>query len=234
LRRLVWLGCIVVGLLCTAGSSPAQETTFGVGGFFDFYAPLFNFRDMYSNGLKAGGSVHFRFSEDRIAEVEFHHARFSDGSLQERTFPFSDGNNHLSPRAKADMTFNSVSVNWLFAVSDNGFGQGATPYLTFGTGLYDYESKVSGLIFPGQLPSGPTAAPDPTIIMEPINDSRTSFSASFGGGVLIGVTEKAAIDLRVRYNVVMGELRPFLVWDVEKTYPFNLIDVGIGLKFNLQ
>ena len=108
------------------------------------------------------------------------------------------------------------------------------PYLTLGAGLYDYSSKVSGLIFPGQVPSGSGAPPDPTVIQEPINDTRTSFSANFGGGVQFGLGDKAALDLRVRYNVVMGELRPFLVWGVEKTFPFNLIDIGVGFKFNLN
>ena len=234
MRRFVLIGCAVGCLFGTTGQVSGQVGTFGVGGFFDFYVPLFNFRDMYDNGAKFGGSVHYRFHKGKIAEVEFHHARFNDGSLQTRTFPFSDGNNYTSPNAKADMTFNSVNVNWLFALKEDGFGRGSVPYLTFGTGLNDYSSKVSGLIFPGQIPSGPAAPPDATIIQESINDTRTSFSASFGAGVLFGVGDNAAIDLRLRYNVVMGELRPFLVWGVEKTYPFNLIDVGVGFKFNLQ
>ena len=44
------------------------------------------------------------------------------------------------------------------------------------------------------------------------------------------LSDKAALDVRVRNNLVMGELRPFELWGVKKTFPFNLIDVGVGLK----
>ena len=152
--------------------------------------------------------AHYIYHKRKMAEVEFHHARFNNGSLETRTFSFSDGKEYTSPQAEANMTINSINANWLFALREQGFGQGTTLYLTFGAGLHDYSSKVSGLIFAGQTPSGAGAPPDPTILLEPINDTRTAFSASFGGGVQIGMGDKAALDVRVRYNIVMGELRP--------------------------
>lgn len=232
MRKILIIFCIAVFVPNTQVT--AQEGAFGVGGFIDLYVPLFNFRDMYDSGTKFGGSIHYVFRKRKIAEVEFHHAQFNDGSLQTRSFQFSDGNDYVSTQAKSKMTINSINANWLFALKEEGFGQGAAPYLTLGVGLQDYSSKVSGLIFPGQIPSGPNAPPDPTIIQEPINDTRTSFSASFGGGIQFGLGDKAALDLRARYNVIMGELRPFLVWGVEKTFPFNLIDIGVGFKFNIN
>ncbi|MDE2799340.1 MAG: outer membrane beta-barrel protein [Gemmatimonadota bacterium] len=224
--------CIVV--LLPNAQATAREGAFGAGGFFDFYIPVFNFKDMYDSGTKFGGTAHYIYHKRKMVEVEFHHARFNNGSLETRTFSFSDGKEYTSPQAEANMTINSINANWLFALREQGFGQGTTLYLTFGAGLHDYSSKVSGLIFAGQTPSGAGAPPDPTILLEPINDTRTAFSASFGGGVQIGMGDKAALDLRARYNIVMGELRPFLVWGIEKTYPFNLIDIGAGIKFNLN
>jgi hypothetical protein len=47
-------------------------------------------------------------------------------------------------------------------------------------------------------------------------------------------SERAALDLRVRYNFVLGELRPFAVWGIEKTSFFHLLDVGAGLKFYIS
>ncbi len=224
--------CIVV--LLPNAQATAREGAFGAGGFFDFYIPVFNFKDMYDSGTKFGGTAHYIYHKRKMVEVEFHHARFNNGSLETRTFSFSDGKDYTSPQAKASMTINSINANWLFALREQGFGQGTTFYLTFGAGLHDYSSKVSGLIFPGQIPSGAGAPPDPTILLEPIDDTRTAFSASFGGGVQIGMGDKAALDVRLRYNIVMGELRPFLIWGIEKTYPINLIDIGAGIKFNLN
>lgn len=233
MRKILWIVCVAAMLPGTQAA--AQEGTFGAGGFFEFYIPLFNFRDMYGNGAKYGGTVHYAYADRQIAEVEYHHARFKDGSLERRTFTFSgDGNDYVSPQARARMTFNSIHVNWLFAIKEQGFGQGAVPYITFGTGLHHYSSKVSGLVYAAQTPSGASASPDLTQLQEPVADTRTAYSASFGGGLMFGLGEKAAIDVRTRYNIVFGELRPFLAWGIEKTFPFNLIDVGVGLKFNLN
>lgn len=232
MRKILIILCVAA--LLPNAQATAQEGAFGAGGFFNLYIPLFNFKDMYDTGTKFGGSVHYIYHKRKMAEVEFHHARFKDGSLQTRTFAFSDGKDYVSPQAESKMTFNSISANWLFALNEEGFGEGAAPYLTFGAGLYDYSNKVSGLIFAAQVPAGPGAPPDQSKLQEPITDTRTAFSTNLGGGVQIGLGNKAALDLRVRYNIVMGELRPFLVWGVEKTFPFNLIDVGVGIKFNLN
>ena len=232
MKKLLLILCVAA--LLPNAQATAGEGAFGAGGFFDFYIPLFNFKDMYDSGTKFGGTAHYIYHKRKMVEVELHHARFNDGSLETRTFSFSDGKEYTSPQAEANMTINSINANWLFALREQGFGQGATLYLTFGAGLHDYASKVSGLIFAGQTPSGAGAPPDQNILLEPINDTRTAFSASFGGGVQIGLGDKAALDVRARYNIVMGELRPFLVWGIEKTYPFNLIDIGAGIKFNLN
>ena len=75
--------------------------------------------------------------------------------------------------------------------------------------------------------------PDPTILMEPITDTRTALSFNAGTGVQFAIGEKASLDLRLRYNLVLGELRPFLAWDIEKTFPFHLLDIGVGFKVSM-
>ena len=200
------------------------------GGFANLYSPLFNFRDMYSEGFKVGGVAYFLTSPARIVEVEYHYSKFSGGSLKDRTFRFKDGVDYKSPQAQSDMTFNSLVVNWLFALKKGGFsGQENAAYVTVGAGFHDYHSKVSGLIFPEQ--GGATL--DKTLELEAIDDTRTALGVNGGVGVQIFFSPKAALDLRVRYNVIIGELRPFLNWGVKKTHPFHLFDIGAGLKFYL-
>ena len=215
--------CVTALLLSGAADAPAQgmDGTWGIGAFADLYVPLLNFRSMYTEGLKVGASVHRTFSDRVLMEVEYHYARFDHGSLEERNLLVGE---LKSPDSRSKMRFNSLCVNWLLALREDGFGQKAAPYATFGAGFYDYSSKVSGLIFPE----------DRDFAIEPGNDTRTAVSANLGGGLLVGLGENAALDLRIRYNLVMGELRPFLVWGIEKTFPFNLVDIGLGLKFNLK
>ena len=87
------------------------------------------------------------------------------------------------------------------------------------------------MIYPEQAPSGPGAPPDLTILLQPVEDTRTALSLNIGGGTQIHVGERVALDLRVRYNFVLGEMRPFAVWGIEKTSFFHLLDLGAGLKF---
>ena len=236
MRYIKVIGLIFLSVWLSASAAKAADLSgnWGGGVFGSLYRPFFKFRDMYTDTGKFGVSVHHMLSPRKLMEVEYHYAKFSDGSLEERTFRFADGKDHRSPQASSDMTFNSISVNWLLALKQNGFGQGGAPYITFGTGFYDYANKVSGLIYPEQKPSSPGAPPDPAILLEPVEDTRTALSINVGGGTLFFFSERASLDLRVRYNFVLGELRPFAVWGIQKTSFFHLLDVGAGLKFYIS
>ncbi|MXZ09442.1 MAG: outer membrane beta-barrel protein [Gemmatimonadetes bacterium] len=229
MRRIVGLW-ILLWVLSPTAFAVAQEEGHrgGFGVFAELYSPLFNFRDMYTEGFKLGAAAHFVTSPTRIVEVEYYYSKFAGGSLEERTFRFKDGRDYTSPQAKSDMTFNSLVVNWLFALKDKKFeGEGSVPYLTVGAGFHNYHSKVSGLIFPEQ--GGATL--DQTLLLEAIDDTRTALGVSGGAGMQIFLGPKAALDLRVSYNVIVEELRPFLNWGVKKTHPFHLFDIGAGVKF---
>ena len=222
MRKGIWSLCIAVLIGAAAPEASGQEapSKWRLGGFANLYVPISNFRQMYAEGAKFGGSIEYAFDNRRRVEIEYHHARFSDGKMESRDLLVGS---LTSPNAKSDMTFNGLAANWLFAIHEEGFGQNASPYLTVGVGYYDYSSKVSGLVFPE----------DTSLEIEPSNDTRTAASANFGGGVQIALGSKVALDLRARYNLVVGELRPFLAWGVEHTFPFSLIDIGAGLKISL-
>ena len=53
----------------------------------------------------------------------------------------------------------------------------------------------------------------------------------FGAGVEAFVTPNLALDLRARANMVIGEIRPVLYYDLEKIRPLSTLDVGAGIKF---
>ena len=227
------IGSVLLSAWILASAVEAADLTksWGGGVFGSLCTPFFTFRDMYTETGKFGGEIHYVLSPRKLVEVEYHYAKFAHGSLEDRTFTFADGKDYKSPQAKSDMTFNNVVANWQIALNRDGFGQKGTPYVTFGTGFYHYASKVSGLIYPAQTPSGPGAPPDPNILLEPVEDTRTAMSVNLGGGAQFFIGERVALDLRVRYNLVIGELRPFAVWGIQKTNTFHLLDLGAGLKF---
>ena len=93
----------------------------------------------------------------------------------------------------------------------------------FGTGFYEYVPYVRGLKYP----------PDPTTELQPTREKKRALAIVTGVGVLIGLGPKAGLDIRARYNFVLGELRPYYSWGIDKAYPFHLIDLGAGIKFFL-
>jgi hypothetical protein len=49
---------------------------------------------------------------------------------------------------------------------------------------------------------------------------------------MFSLGQSVALDLRARYHVVIGELRPMSAWGFDKTtMPLQFIEVGAGLKF---
>ena len=231
----------VLLVLCTGAllaSSPAGaaslEGAWGLGGFAELNAPVLSLRNWYSQGPKLGVALHRVTGSKRSIELEYHYSKFTGGAIEEMAFTWGvDGNQYSSPNAKADMTLNGVAMNFVFHFPRTGremSGEGSVPYLVFGAGFYDYRHKVSGLIYPGQ-----SVKPlDTSVELSAIKDTRTAASFSVGGGVQIFVSEKAAIDLRGRYNFIFGELRPFRDWGLNTTFPFSIIDIGAGLRFYIM
>ena len=203
----------------------------GYGIFGSYYAPLSSFRDMYDQGGKFGASINYVVRPSWMLEVEGHYAMMTGGKLKDAKFTFpGDRLQYPSDRADTEMFFMSVMVNWLYPLGKEAWETENTPYVFLGAGFNHYDSKVSGLVWAGQKPP-PDGHPDLTRIMETTHDSREAVALSGGIGYQIFTGGKAAVDLRARYSLVLGELRPFGLWGIERTHPFHLFDIGLGLKF---
>jgi hypothetical protein len=226
--------CLGALLASPPAGAASLEGAWGLGLSADLNAPVLGLRNWYSQGPKLGIALHRVTGSKRSIELEYHYSKFTGGAIEKTAFTWGvDGNQYSSPKAKADMTFNGVAMNFVFHFPRSGqelSGEGSVPYFVFGAGFYDYRHKVSGLVYPGQKVKPLVKNKE----LNPIEDTRTAASLSVGGGVQIFVSEKAAIDLRGRYNFIFGQLRPFRDWGLKSTFPFSIIDIGVGLKFYIM
>ena len=72
---------------------------------------------------------------------------------------------------------------------------------------------------------------DNSILNLPYEDKLAALTFSLGGGVSIVGSEHFLVDLRLRYNAILGELRPLEDWGLEKSFPMQALDVAVGFKY---
>lgn len=200
----------------------------GLGAFMDFNMPTLKFADWYSGASKFGMAFAYVPAQKISVEVEYHRSRFKNGSPETRTFTWSvDKKPHLSPGAKASMKFNSLLVNGLIHVGKTGPEYKAStfsPYIAVGGGFYRYKHTVDGLLWPAQK--------DALILTLPAyTDQQFAFGANLGLGVEAFIIDNVAVDIRARYNFVVGQLRPLEEWGLKETFPLQMLDLGGGLRF---
>ncbi len=224
-------------LLFLTGTTSAQEmgSHWGIGAFLDYNRSMFQLKDWYESGRGEVGAVFTYTVNPRLSvEVEYHRSKFNNGTLEARAFTWSvDGNEYVSPHAVSQMQINSFLVNAIIRGGGSGILQRGryAPYLTVGTGFYDYKTDVQGLIFPGQK-SEPL---DQTLQIEPFSDTRTALGANMGLGVEAFAFDNISVDLRVRYNVLLGELRPMEAWGLSgQTFPLQFWNLRGGLRFYFE
>jgi opacity protein-like surface antigen len=222
----------VVGLLIlvfTVSTWPAvaQEGNWGVGVFANYNVPVFGLGDWYENDSKFGLNAAYVLASNVTVEMEFHHGNFNDGSLLTRTFTWTDGNDYTSPNAASNMSLNSLLVNALVRLRQIGQPFAASSfasYIAVGGGFYRYKNDVSGLLWPGQTG-------DLVIEMDPFTDQRFALGINAGLGVEAFIIDNVAVDLRARYNMMIGDLRGLEDWELSETFPLQMLDLGAGVKF---
>jgi hypothetical protein len=217
----------MVLLLLTLGDvAPAfgdLTGAWGGGVFGDLVVPALGFRKSYTDTYKVGASIHYGMSPRKIAEVEYHYSKWNKGEIENKTF-LRAGQQVSSPNAKATLRIQGLLANFLIGLKREGFGgKGGKPYAMFGTGFYEYVPFVGGLRYPL----------NPAIELVSTREKKRALAIVTGVGAMIGLGPKAGLDLRARYNLVLGELRPYFQWGIDKAYPFHLIDLGAGIKFFL-
>lgn len=232
MKKWVFL-LIGVQLLACASLSGAQEASkrWGVGTFLAYNIPIFQLKNRFSPTSKYGASWQYMLSARRYMEVEYHRSTFLNGKLAKKPFKWSvDNQEYVSPNATSEMKFNSLAMNLLlFHPREPKFqAKRSAHYLEVGIGFYNYRAENRNFIYPGQ-----TIKPLNTgQVLQPQIDSKTALSVNVGYGVQAFAWDNVAIDLRARYNMVMGDLRPMFDWGIQnKTFPMHLFDIGAGLRF---
>ena len=231
--RIGRLICLV-GLAALLGvpGAHAQDVKWGLGGFVDYHVPMKNLRDRYDNDVKYGATLSYVTSEAVTVELEYHYSKFNDGKLAAEPFVYPlDGLSYTSPNAKSTLSFNSVSVNALLFLGEENRSHGFKAkdyryYVTVGGGFYRYRAANENFVFAGQT-NDPI---DLTLVMDAQIDQRVTLAANLGVGMEAFVTDNLSVDVRGRYNYVLGELRPMLFYGRERTRPMQLFDLGVGLK----
>jgi hypothetical protein len=227
------LKLILAGLIAIAmtGLEVAEGAggRWGVGSFMSYNVPLRSLSDRFSATSKYGFSWVYVANPRLHLEMEYHHSSFDDGELAKRSFTWSvDGQEYLSPGATSTMRFNSVSMNLMIFQEEPTFrSKDFLYYVEVGAGFYDYKAMTTGLIYPGQT----TQPLDTTLRLQDQVDTQTALSVNGGLGVEAFVFDNVAVDMRARYHMVLGELRPYFDWGYDKkAVPLQLFDVGAGLK----
>jgi opacity protein-like surface antigen len=174
---------------------------------------------------------------------------------------FIDNRRYIDPTVNHEFDWNNLAVNAIVRLGNRPMltAEQWNPYLTVGGGFYRYDSFVEGLIWPGQALAitGETrlvpASGDPVLvetgvdgngdpILEPVgpdnslqfpsqHDRRSALSLNVGLGLEAFIISNVSLDLRARYHMSVGDLRPYNAWGLFQTFPLQQFDVGAGVKF---
>ena len=225
--------CLVgIGMLM-ADAVQAQQGKWGVGGFVDYNLPMSQLRKRWGNEAKYGGSLIYVSSPRTTIEIEYNRTVADNGKPASQAFVYGvDHQSYTSPNGVSKITFNNLVVNALLFVGEENQTHGFKArdyryYVLVGGGIYRYKAVNKDLVYPAQT----TDPINLSLVMDPQIDQRYTLGANIGAGVEGFVTENLSIDLRARYNFVVGELRPMLYYGLERVRPLQMFDVGVGMKF---
>ena len=215
-------------LLVFATTAFAQEARYGAGLFFDRNVPVLGFNDRYEASQIYGIVLDYQVSSKVTMEFEYHHATMDNGKIESLAFTWPiDKQKYLSPEAKSQFNLNSFLINALAYLRnrENTTDMQLLPYIAVGAGFYDYQDTITGLIYPGQR----VAPLDPAVHLDPIEDEHTALGANFGLGMTV-VQGRFGLDIRGRYNVILGDLRPMEAWGLSNVFPLTMLDFRTTFK----
>lgn len=224
-----YIATILLILALIGNTSHAQTTGFTSTSIVPrIVMPIGELNDWYDPAAGVGVNLVYQFPGARRAELEYHYHFFAHGVIEERGFVWPvDGRSYVSPNAKANMSTHTVLVNFIFPQNWNIPLGNVDPYLTFGSGLYAYTQKVSGLVYPGQG----TEPLDQSLLLPPVNDQQVAIGFNLGIGSELALGSSLALDIRVRYHAILGDMRPFEDWGLKEIFPVQMVDVGVGIRY---
>ena len=247
------LGFVVAGVLASASMSSAQVAgKWGLGGFVSYTKPVFTFADRFDGGVNKWGLTGSYVSNSRVTlEAEYHHAQMDGGVLESGEFTWSPkaltakqySSKDINPNSLYTTRFNSVLLSglWFFNV-DRSLTEGSfSPYIVVGGGFYDHKTVAENIVWPGQSPTDASGVDAtnvdtqgdilPQVVMDRQEDTRTAVTAALGLGLEAFLTPTIALDVRGRYHFILGELRPYDAWGLNKAFPLQMYDLSAGFKF---
>lgn len=68
----------------------------------------------------------------------------------------------------------------------------------------------------------------------PTEDTRTAWTIPLSVGVEGAMGANFGIDLRLRYNLVFGEINPLTSWGLDKAFPIGTVDAGVSFKYYFE
>lgn len=242
-RFLRWgLLSLALAILFLAGDVLAAELNWGIGGFGGLNVPYRQMKERFSSAKKYGASLNYVMSRTATLEIEYHHSKFDNGKLETKPFVWAvNKKTYTNTKAVSRMVWNSLAVNAMVFPGERNKDRGFKAkeyryYLLVGGGFYRYKNSLSNMIYPGQTkgitdPVTKVQEIDPNVVMDPQVDQRYTLAANVGVGLEGFLTDNISVDVRGRYNLVIGQLRPMLFYKINEAWPIMLFDVGVGLKF---
>ena len=222
---LTILGCLFLGMPSTAQS----KQLWGFGAFGGYSLPVFGMGKQFSGSNQFGATWQYQYSPKLLLEVEYQYSQFEDNEASTRTFFWPvDKKDYASPQAVSEIKFNSVLLNLMISPKLPQYpSEKLIQYLIVGTGIYDYRFERRNFIYPGQ-----TIEPlNTSLYLDPQIDERAALGIHVGYGGQFFFREGFALDLRVRYHLIMGDLRPMATWGFETTtMPLQMFEIRAGLK----
>lgn len=238
-----WFGTALVALLIASPAGAQEVGRWAVGGNVSLNQPLGSFRDYTSTTGKFGLNFSYVVSPRVTVEMEYQRTKDSSAGLEGAEFTWFINNlRYVDPDVSHEVDWHIVSFNGIVRLGDRPMltAEQWNPYITVGAGFYRYDSHVSNLVWPGQAasggdalidPQGNASGPDNTLSLPDTHDRRAALSINAGLGLEAFIISNVSLDLRARYHLTIGDLRPFNDFGLFQTFPLQQMDIGAGFKF---
>lgn len=238
-----WFGAALVTLVLAVPASAQEVGRWAVGGSFSLNQPLFALRDYTGTTGKFGLNFSYVVSPRISVEFEYQRTKDEDAGLEGAEFVwFIDSRRYVDPDVSHEVDWNILAFNAIVRLGDRPMltAEQWNPYLTLGAGFYRYNSQVSKLVWPGQAtavtgnssldPNG-GPGPDNALSLPDSHDRRAALTVNMGLGLEAFIIQNVSLDIRARYHLSVGDLRPFNDFGLFQTFPIQQMDIGAGFKF---
>jgi opacity protein-like surface antigen len=237
---------VALAVLLIVQPVAAQEAgRWAIGGEFGLNQPLFGLND-YTNSTGKWG-VNFTYVVSPRVSIEFEYSNMKDDSanLEGSEFIwFIDEKRYSDPDVNHEISWHNLAFNSIVRLGDRPMltAEQWNPYLTVGGGFYRYHNKVENLVWPGQAIAvtgasslDPTGGPGPDNALglpsSFLHDQRAALSLNAGVGLEAFVISNVSLDVRLRYHLSVGDLRPYNDFGLLQTFPLQQFDLNAGVKF---